>query len=479
MTRIAPTVFAVAMALALPFPAAAQSNDELLKELRALRDRVAELERRVQSSVSIAPVATAAPAAPAAPTPGQWGMSPEQVRELNRVTIKTEALQDNFADQGLKGLKISGSIDPTYIVNRNQDNASFVFLNNGGARYTYDNSYFGMAVLDLQKETESGARWRLTLAPERGTGALFNGGSIVHEASVSIPLTDLKTRLWLGQIPDWTGYELTLPAGNKLITHNLLFDTMAPTAYTGAVLDVTSGKWWLRAGVANINSARLRAGNSAPAFIYRVDYSKGEFSGFGFSGVHGKTTNFAADLGTWVDANGDVQGFAGAGRNTAVHMVEADAYFARGDWSLFGQVSAGQQQRAAIFNSDGVLRNARWVGASALAAYKITPRLEAVLRGDYVKNDSNGGGLLGFSFDDPINGIGRGLDGGGNFAKGEAVGANRYALSAGVNYLFDESTVFKLELRRDGADQPVFEVVRKAKFSKSNNLFGASVVVSF
>lgn len=465
MRLVAPALLVTALASA--FPAAAQGNEELLKELRALRDRVTELERKLQSAPPVA-----------APAPGQWGMTPEQVRELNRVTIKAEALQDNFTDQGFKGLKISGLIDPTYIYNRNQDNGTFVFLNNGGGRYTYDNSYFGMAVLDLQKETESGARWRLTLAPERGTGALFNGGSIVHEASVSLPLTDLKTRLWLGQIPDWTGYEITLPTGNKLITHNLLFDTMAPTAYTGAVLDVTRGKWWLRAGVANMNSARLARGNTAPAFIYRIDYAKGEFSGFGFSGLHGKAANFAAD-GSWIDSNGAVQGFAGAGKSTAIHLIEADAYFTRGVWSLFGQVSAGQQQRAAIFNSDGVLRDARWVGLSALAAYKITPRLEAVLRGDYVKNDSNGGGLLGFSFDDPVNGIGRGLRADGSFAKGEAVGTNRYALSAGFNYLFDENTVFKLELRRDGADQPVFEVVRNGLFSKSNNLFGASVVVSF
>jgi hypothetical protein len=35
-------------------------------------------------------------------------MTPEQARELNRVTIKAEALQDNFTDQGYKGLKISG-----------------------------------------------------------------------------------------------------------------------------------------------------------------------------------------------------------------------------------------------------------------------------------------------------------------------------------------------------------------------------------
>ena len=144
MRPIAPTVLILALAVAAAFPVAAQSNEDLLKELRALRDRVAELEKRVQS---------AAPAAPAAPAPGQWGMTPEQVRELNRVTIKAEALQDNFADQGFKGLKISGMIDPTYIYNRNQDNASFVFLNNGGTRYSVDNSYFGMAVLDMQKET--------------------------------------------------------------------------------------------------------------------------------------------------------------------------------------------------------------------------------------------------------------------------------------------------------------------------------------
>ncbi|MDP1648462.1 MAG: DUF3138 family protein [Rubrivivax sp.] len=465
------------LALAATLPAAAQTNDEILKELRALRERVGELERKLQQAPVAAPV----------PGPGQWGMTPEQARELNRIAVKAEGLQDSLADQGLKGLKISGQMDPTWIYNRAQDNASFVFLNNGDARYTYDNSYFGMAVIDFEKETESGARWKLTLAPERGTGALFNG-SILHEASVSIPLTDLQTRLWLGQIPDWTGYEYTLPAQNKLITHNLLFDTMAPTAYTGAVLDVTRGKWWLRGGIANLNTARNTPGNKQPVLIYRVDYAKGEYSGFGFTGLHGKGANYAAD-GSYpgdtsnVDANGDPifedTPFASAGRNTAMHLLEFDAYFIRGDWSLFGQVSYGQHKGAAIFNSDGVLRDARWWGVSGTAAYKVTPRLEAVLRADVVKNTKNGGGLLGYSFDDGINGIGRGLLGDGSYAKGEAVGANRYAISLGMNYLFDESTIFKLEVRRDGADQPVFEVVRKGSYAKTNNLFGASVVVSF
>ena len=472
MNRFAPTALALALASALP--AFAQSNEELLKELKALRDRVAELEKKA--------------AAPAAAQPGQWGMTPEQARELNRIAVKTEALQDNFTDQGYKGLKITGQMDPTWLYNKAQGNGSFVFLNNGDARYTYDNSYLGMAVIDFAKELDNGTFFKLTLAPERGTGALFNGGSIVHEASVSIPLGDLQTRLWLGQIPDWTGYEITLPAGNKLITHNLLFDTMAPTAYTGAVLDMKDGKWWSRVGLANVNTARTGAGNKAPALVYRVDYAKGEFSGFGFSGLHGKISNFAAD-GSYavdtglLDANGDPifedTAFATAGKGTMAHLLELDAYFTRGDVALFGQISYGQQKQAAIFNSDGNLRDARWWGLSTTAAYKFTPRFEGVVRADYVNNTKNGGGLLGYSYDDGLNGIGRGLLDDGSFAKGEGVGANRYALSTGFNYRFDESAIFKMEYRLDGASQPVFQQASTGLYSKRNHVFGASMVVSF
>lgn len=465
----------LALAVAAAFPAAAQSNAELLQELRALRERVTELEKKLAAQ----PAAPAA--APAAGGSPQWGMTPEQARELNRIAVKAESLQDNFTDQGFKGLKISGQIDPTYIANRNRNNRSFVFLNGEEARYTYDNSYFGMAVLDLTKETESGTIWKLTLAPERGTGALTNSGSIVHEASVSIPLTDLNTRLWVGQIPDWTGYELTLPAGNKLITHNLLFDFTAPTNYTGAVVDMTRGKWWTRIGLANFNSPRQGPGNNGQALIYRVDYSKGEFDGFGFTGLHGKGPNFAADK-TWIDGNGDEQVFVQAGRQSRISLLEFDAYYIRGDWSLYGQVSWGMQRRAAIYNEDGVLRDARWWGLSGTAAYKFMPRLEGIVRADYLNNRKNGGGLLGYVSDDDINGIGRGLLPDGSYAKGANIGANRYALTFGLNYLFDENTTMKLEYRFDGADQPVFaryDGATPVGLRKTNQLFGASVVVSF
>jgi hypothetical protein len=469
-----------AMAALLPVhaqQAAAPTLEDLLKEVRALRERVAELEKKA-----------AAPAAAPAPAPGQWGMTPEQARELSRIAVKTESLQDNFQDQGFKGLKISGQIDPTWIYNRNTKEAGFVFLNNGDARYTFDNSYFGMAVLDFEKETESGAKWRLTLAPERGTGALINSRSIVHEASVSIPLSDLNTRLWLGQIPDWTGYEITLPAGNKLITHNLLFDFTAPTAYTGAALDLTRGKWWIRAGLANMNTPRNSSGNRQPVAIARVDYSKGEFSGWGFTALYGKAYNFAAD-GTYdadtgnVDANGDPifepVPFDSAGRHTELALLEADAYFIRGDWSLFGQVSFGTQRNAAIFNSDGRLRDSRWWGLSGLVGYKITPRLEALARLDYLRNGRNGGGLLGYTADDTVNGIGRGLTPLGDYARGPNVGADRWALSTGMNYLYDENTIFKFEVRFDGSNQPVFERLPTGERRKNNVLLGGSVVVSF
>jgi Protein of unknown function (DUF3138) len=461
MKLVRPTLLALAVVAA--FPAAAQSNQAVAEELKALRERINQLEKKLaEKPAAAAPV----------PAAGQWGMTPEQAKELNRIAVKTESLQDNFADQGFKGLKITGQMDPTWIYNKAQDNASFVFLNNGDARYTYDNSYFGMLVVDFAKETESGTLWKLTLAPERGTGALINSGSIVHEASVSIPLTSLQTRLWLGQIPDWTGYELTLPAGNKLITHNLLFDFMAPTAYTGAVLDMKSGKWWTRVGLANVNTVRESSGNKAPSLIYRVDYSKGEFDGFGFSGLHGKIANFAADDATLFPED--------AGKSTFANLLEFDAYFIRGDVSLFGQVSYGQQKKSAIFNSDGVLRDAQWWGISGTAAYKFAPRLEGVVRADYFDNKKNGGGLLGYSFDDSTNGLGRGLlEDGVTFAKGEDQGSNRYALTFGMNYRVDENSTFKLEYRYDGANQPVFLDVKDGTYKKSNHLFGASMVVSF
>ena len=58
-------------------------------------------------------------------------------------------------------------------------------------------------------------------------------------------------------------------------------------------------------------------------------------------------------------------------------------------------------------------------------------------------------------------------------------GVNRYALSAGFNYLINPTTTWKMELRYDAANGAVFRDVRDGSYKKNNVLLGTSVVVSF
>ena len=443
---------ALALALAAAFPALAQSNADVLRELQALKAQVAELEAKLKAQEAAKP---------------QWGMTPDQARELNRITVKTEALEDSRDASGMKGLKISGYADPTWIYNRGKRNSGFSFLDSRAETgYSYDNSFFGSVVLDLQKETDSGARWRLTLWPNRGTDSVIGSGNLVQEASVSVPLGSLQTRLIAGHMPDWSGYEMYQANLNKLITHNLLFDFTAPTAFTGAGLEVTRGKWIAKGVLANMNATRNPDGVRAPVMAYRVDYSRGEFQGFGFAGVHGKAAN---------PADSDAQ--------SRLDLFEVDAYFIRGDWTVQGQVSLGRHKGAAIVPDPltGDLRDARWTGLSALAAYKFNPRLEGVVRVDYIRNSKNGGGLLTYSENDDRNGIGIDPTAGcvaPDPSKVCNTGANRSALSFGLSYLWDLNTTFKVEYRIDRANLPVF-LYEDGSHRKSNSLLGASVVVSF
>ncbi|MGS0757943.1 DUF3138 family protein, partial [Roseateles sp. GG27B] len=146
--------------------------------------------------------------------------------------------------------------------------------------------------------------------------------------------------------------------------------------------------------------------------------------------------------------------------DTRADLLEADVYFIRGDWTLQGQVSWGKQSKSALFNEDGQLRDATWTGLSTLLAYKFIPRWEATTRFDYLNNSKNGGGLLGYSTEDGHNGIGRGN----GFAWDEAnpnpalagKGADRYALTLGLSYLFNPNTIFKMEYRLDASNQAVF-----------------------
>src|ERR1700712_7469 len=217
MNVFRPAALVLALASVYPASVLAQSNDELLKELKALKDRVGELEKKLADK----------PASAVGAPERQWGMTPEQSAEFNRIAVKTEALEDNQEAMGYKGLKISGFFDPTYIYNQRQNRAGFQFLNRvSDDGYNYDNGYFGTAAIDFLKEMEGGTKWRLTLMPNRGAGSIADssGNSIVPTASVSLPLGDLQTRLLAGQIPDWSGYEYIQPTTTKLVTRGLLLD---------------------------------------------------------------------------------------------------------------------------------------------------------------------------------------------------------------------------------------------------------------
>jgi hypothetical protein len=183
--------------------------------------------------------------------------------------------------------------------------------------------------------------------------------------------------------------------------------------------------------------------------------------------------------------------------STSVNYVEGDTYFIRGDMTLQGQVEIGQTKNAA-FNGG----NAKWIGLSTLAAYKITPRLEGIARFDFVKNSNNGGGVPSVVFGsgcstpdllaDPTgaattettcgdyrNGFGPGIDNATGLILDPNKGANRYAVTFGMNYALTPNALLKFELRRDGSSENTFYDVQSKTYKKDNLLFGASTVVSF
>ena len=77
---------------------------------------------------------------------------------------------------------------------------------------------------------------------------------------MSVPSPTCRRASSPARLPDWSGYEYLQPTLNKLITHNLLFDFTLPTAYTGAGMEITSGKWIVKGVLANMNNQQEELG---------------------------------------------------------------------------------------------------------------------------------------------------------------------------------------------------------------------------
>lgn len=492
----------LAIALAFPAIAMAENVQDLKAELNAMKAKIKQLEALVEAigskAEAVSKKADAVSAkteeisaktdAVSAKTDSVIAEHAETREDFNHTKIKSEALQDQFEAGGYKGLKISGFIDPTYIYNQRQSTSSFVFLKNfndvngdgahpsQNAFYSYDNAYFGTALVRFEKELDSGAKLLLELSPAKsyGDSGGFNIGSIVNQAYATIPIDGPSDKLLVGQFGSFPGYEYQLAAGplsKKNITNNLLFDFTEPVFITGAGYEKIDGSWDAKFLIGNLNNGRV-TDRKGPVLHWRVDYAKGEFQGWGASGLHGKTS-----------------------ANTSINYVDFDTYFIRGDWTWQGQLETGYAKRSA-YNGGA----SKWVGASTLLAYKFAPRVEGIVRADYIRNSSNGGGVPGIVFDagcgvfdptDPTgagveancgdyrNGFGPGIDNATGLIANPNKGANRYAITLGLNYILAPNTTLKFEARRDGSSQNTFYDVDSQTYKKNNLLFGTSAVISF
>jgi hypothetical protein len=489
---------AVAVVLAFPILASAQSNAELQSQIQELKAEINQLKALVtQGAKAPAPVAAPTVAADQAPA-----VDPE---EFNQIKVKVEGMLDQQSAAGIKGLRISGGFDPVYMVNRAKGTASFAFLNNftsvngSGEAFTYDNSYFGMAYLDFQKEMEDGGtKFRLTLAPSKSTGSGYNFGNIVHEASASIPLADAQTRLLVGQMPDVSGYEpivntyvgansltsnLLYPGyGEYFITKNMLFDFTSMTTYTGVGLDLVRGPWETKLYLVNANSARNDISNPncpvgsttcpprpvrSPVFIYNATYAQDEFWGFEFTGYEGKVAN------------------AVLGGTSRLDQFEIDGNFTKGNFNSNLQFTIGRQTNAA-FNG-GI---SQWWGVSALVSQRVLPKLTLAARADYLNNEKNGGGIFNLYNNGPAatettpayvgdfaNGFGAGDPKAAGYDANK--GANRYALSFSATYRLTPNVALRSELRHDHASTAAFYYYGDQSYKKTNDTLGLQTVVNF
>lgn len=408
-------ILVLAMAAALPcFSAHAQSAAELQKEMEVLKAQLKMLSDKIEAMA----------AKPAAVDP----------QEFNRLVQKIDLTEEDAIKAGFKGMKFKGVLDVGYSNDEISAKTGFDKARGNGGN--------GAAMFEISKEPDEGIGWMLRLTPLSST-------SIVQEASLSVPVGSGSTKLIAGLTPDYSGYELSWGNANPLISNNLLYTHSAATNYMGAGLSYAMGPWSAKWMVGQVDGVATR---SLPGLAYRADYSVSEFSGIGFSGVHVRTNN-------------------GPGN---VDLMEVDAYHNRGDLTVQGQLSVGRLAGG----TSGTGADARWWGVSALVGYKVTPRLQAIARADYIDNRANGGGMYFNPSDVKATTVfGPELDETG-VATDATRGANRYTLTAGVNFVVNANTQWKTEIRLDRSTGYNF-LDSNSQYKQGNTTVGTALVVSF
>ena len=451
-------LWVLALSGAIPLVSAhAQSTADLKKEIEALKAQLQVLQQKVE-----------AVSAQADTTPLS--------QQVNRLEQRFDIAGDEAELSGFKGMKINGAIETALKYNSIDKSNEF----SASAGYNYGE--YGMLQITKESQDGGGVDWTLRLLPGMS--------SLVHEASVSIPL-DEENRVIGGFMPDFQGYEFAFPnatagLGNQFITHNALYDLAGATAYTGLGMShsLAGGnvalKWIVgnvdtsadstdttfssqsydaTTGIKNDVSSLTAATSKAKtvALAYRADWTVNDTTYIGLSGLHGSM-------------------------NRSFNIMALDGGYTRGDWQLNGQLTAGQMDRAAANGGE-----ARWTGVSAFMSYKIVPRLQLLARADFIENGANGGGTYydnGGAVGGPgINGLGpEGLDVEGNFAYDEAglakQGASLYRFSLGTNYQVNANTQWKTEYRLDQSTGYNF-LGSDGTYQKDKTTLSTAVVLSF
>ena len=452
MMKMNKTVLVVAMVAAMPWlNAHAQSPADMQKQIQLLQEQLKALQTQVETL---------------------GAKQSADSTEFNRLAQKVEVKEEAAQKSGLSDLTLKGVIEARYLKDKvDATGFSGSGLLGSTSGFSASNGYSGVGMLEITKQAEggNGINWTLRLTPG---GGVRDDSKIVHDAYISVPLGDGSPRVIAGLIPDWTGYEGSFANQNLLITHNLLFNHLASTSYLGAGLQHTLGPVTVKAMFANVDGA----GNTqtTPGLVYNANWTINEFSYLNFSGanIRGKQANSGVPL--------------SAISRKAANLYEIDGGYNRGDLALNGQFSFGNVKAGATNGGD-----ASWWGLSALAGYKLTPRLQAIARYDFINNRKNGGGVYGGSAYaggaiDPITGLQSPLANNVFGAEQDETGAvvdpnrgtKRSALSLGVNYAINPSTQWKTEVRFDRSSGFNFQNTQ-GEFKKSNTLFGTSLVVSF
>jgi hypothetical protein len=192
------------------------------------------------------------------------------------------------------------------------------------------------------------------------------------------------------------------------------------------------------------------------------------------AGVYGQAPNFI---------NGDPLGDRHLCHSN-LGLFEVDGYFIRGDWTLQGQLSYGYQKAAAItpdingncrrppgtacrrWQPTSSRRGSKASGASTSSTTRAT--VAACSATASTPATASAPTATWAAIRRPV-----------SFRLAARRVRTATRCRVGMNYVFNEYTMFKVEARYDWSNLPVFLYVDDSSYRKSNTVLGASVVVSF